>query len=523
MAFYAHNFMADSTPDLTMSESDCSQYRKAGLYFFNQSKDPHQKQNLLPLAINAYIQDMELNDSFETLVQLAKAYVLNGQFQHAKTYLEKASIHPHCDTKALKEVFETKAFIAFREGDVVQTEQLLKKVLGFDLPWKQSKAHFALAGIALDQLNQKFSVSRSIGFVWHMAYGSVTHFFSNAVSSVWPYAAMGLTLAAGKLASPQTQLNRLLKLQQKYPGLEILPVEIGNLYLYQDDYSSAEYWYRKAIERHPSRDEGYRGLVMLYQNLFCIEELIEVLNQWLALRPNHAEILFALSQAYGSQPEKLIEATQIAQQALLNTTDSSLMATLYSHLGHLYTQLQQHESAAVAYQASVHAEPDRFENLIQLGTLYYDRQQFALSQQTFLKALALSPQNAKIYCNLGYLAWMQGDIETAQAHYHKSISLDPSYDIALNNLGVLYLDHIGNMQKAMALFDQTLLHNPNYALCYYNKGRAYSFLGENIEAAKCFQKAQELNVVSHELDQRELTERIQDLFESRPLRAQRPD
>src|SRR6202012_864984 len=108
----------------------------------------------------------------------------------------------------------------------------------------------------------------------------------------------------------------------------------------------------------------------------------------------------------------------------------------------------------------------------------------------------------------GYLAWLQGDITQASEYYHQSIACDPTYDIALNNLGVLYLDHIGDITKAMELFEQTLDVNPQYALCYYNMGRAYSFMGKAVEAAHCFMQAQIFNADNEELDNQELAERI---------------
>ncbi len=221
-----------------------------------------------------------------------------------------------------------------------------------------------------------------------------------------------------------------------------------------------------------------------------------------------------LSQAVANTPEGFEESMNLAKQALLSLKDPGMLANTYTHIGNLYASVQALDNAILAYHAALSIYPNALDTYIQLGTLHYDRQEFALSQKTFEKALALNPDNARILCNLGYLAWMQGNINQALSYYHGSIALEPSYDIALNNLGVLYLDHIGDIEKAMDLFNQTLLHNPHYALCHYNKGRAYSFLGETVEAARCFNQAQELNECSHELDSRELSERIKQLFEN---------
>ena len=41
--------------------------------------------------------------------------------------------------------------------------------------------------------------------------------------------------------------------------------------------------------------------------------------------------------------------------------------------------------------------------------------------------------------------------------------------------------------------------NPNYALAYYNLGRCFALKGENIEAAKYFQLALDVNNITNEI------------------------
>ena len=98
--------------------------------------------------------------------------------------------------------------------------------------------------------------------------------------------------------------------------------------------------------------------------------------------------------------------------------------------------------------------------------------------------------------------------------YEKAISLDCGYEIPVNNLGVIYLDMLGQVHKAIEYFEQALTIDPDYALAYYNLGRAYSFLDLRLEAAHCLRRAQELNLYTRELDNDELTARITHLFDT---------
>ena len=93
-------------------------------------------------------------------------------------------------------------------------------------------------------------------------------------------------------------------------------------------------------------------------------------------------------------------------------------------------------------------------------------------------------------------------------------TLYPNYDIAYNNLGVIYLDDLGRVNKAIDLFKKAVESNPNYALAHFNLARATSIIGDKIEAAKLYQMAQDINKVTQEIDPRDIADKISELFES---------
>jgi tetratricopeptide (TPR) repeat protein len=321
--------------------------------------------------------------------------------------------------------------------------------------------------------------------------------------------------AITQLFSASYRLSIWLRLYQILPGLAPVPVEVAGIYIERNQWDEAEFWLERALARHPLHDAAYHALADLYR--FNNEPVLlrETLEKWLAICPNNGELLLALSDVLSRIPEMQEEAIFYAKRALSEVTDGEKQADLYLNLGDLYQQNTMClEAAMIAYHTAISLRPDYLEAYVQLGTLYYDCGEYKLAQSVFEKALVLSPRNSRILCNLGYLAWLQEETTVALDYYQKSIAEDPSYDVALNNLGVLYLDHIGDIAQAMALFQQTLQINPEYALCYYNLGRAYSFQGHAIEAAQCFRKAQVLNETTEELDSRELSERIQQLFET---------
>ena len=115
---------------------------------------------------------------------------------------------------------------------------------------------------------------------------------------------------------------------------------------------------------------------------------------------------------------------------------------------------------------------------------------------------------------MGYLYWGMGELDEAIKEYQLSIKYDPTYDIAYNNLGVIYLDDLGRVQKSIELFKKSIECNPNYALAHFNLARAITIVGDKIEAAKLYQVAQDINKITHEIDPQDITNKINGLFQS---------
>ncbi len=98
----------------------------------------------------------------------------------------------------------------------------------------------------------------------------------------------------------------------------------------------------------------------------------------------------------------------------------------------------------------------------------------------------------------------KADTEEAIKSYELAIKYNPNYDIAYNNLGVIYLDDLGRVNRAIELFRKAIESNPSYALAHFNLARATSIIGDKIEAAKLYQMAQDINKVTQEIDPRDI-------------------
>ena len=69
--------------------------------------------------------------------------------------------------------------------------------------------------------------------------------------------------------------------------------------------------------------------------------------------------------------------------------------------------------------------------------------------------------------------WEKDCIEKAIIFYSKAIELDSTYDIAYNNLGVVFLDGLGDATRAIDYFKTAIEINPSYVLAHFNLARSY--------------------------------------------------
>ena len=104
-------------------------------------------------------------------------------------------------------------------------------------------------------------------------------------------------------------------------------------------------------------------------------------------------------------------------------------------------------------------------------------------------------------------------VEEAMVAYHKSIDLNPNYDVAQNNLGVIYLDGLGCAVDALPYFDRAIDINPSYTMAYFNAGRAHEIIGSKTQAAQYYQMALTINKLTEEISEEEITEKLHSLFE----------
>lgn len=271
--------------------------------------------------------------------------------------------------------------------------------------------------------------------------------------------------------------------------------------------------YTKLLELEPENDKVYYELGHLYlqknDNLPAVNAFTIALEKDENNPFYHNSIAFALVQL-----EQYDEAIEHYQRAININPDPYWTSIVCQALGSVYFEIKKNpEAAIVLYQTASVLNPESEESQIAIGDTYFSIDDYDNAIKAYCDAIKINPENAKCYCKCGMALWEKDYTEEAIVAYNKAIALNPEYAIAYNNLGVIYLDDIGNTKESIKLFNQAIESNDSYTLAYFNLGRAHAIMNENTTAAKYFQKALDLNVLTNELDEDDIRYRLHKLFE----------
>lgn len=300
---------------------------------------------------------------------------------------------------------------------------------------------------------------------------------------------------------------------EKLPGFTELYCVLGDVYRTVGRHDEAIVEYKMAMWIDVLCLPAYAGLTQAYEELGDYENAIETYQKFITVHPNNPTLHSNVANLYFMKGD-MKSAVSHYQGAITLNPRYDWTSIVAQTLGYIQQNVIKNIDAAISsFQIAHSLTPKELDIYISLGSAFYDKEDYANALVVYRRALELDPQNGKIHCNLGYLHWGMGDISEAIKEYDLSIKFDPTYDIAYNNLGVIYLDDLAHIQKAIECFQKAIDVNPNYALAYYNLARSLTIKGEKVEAAKYYQIAYDVNSVTNEIDQEEIKERLNNLFD----------
>ncbi|MDD3594503.1 MAG: tetratricopeptide repeat protein [Candidatus Gastranaerophilales bacterium] len=300
---------------------------------------------------------------------------------------------------------------------------------------------------------------------------------------------------------------------EEAPGWIPLYILLGDVYKSIGKYEEAINEYRMAIWIDPINIPAYQSMCQLYEEIGDYDKAVQSYKKLIRIQPRNPVLYSHIANILYLKGE-IDESIKYYHYAINLNPSKDWTSVVSQTLGYvLHESVKNYDAAISAYQSAYQLNPNDIDTYISLGSAFYDKGDYDNAKVVYNLALELYPENSRIHCNLGYLLWGRDEIDEAIKEYELAIAYDNNYDIAYNNLGVLYLDNLGKVKDAIDCFELAVASNPNYALAYYNLGRAMVVRGDKIEAARLYQVALDINKITNELDAQEITERLNDLFE----------
>jgi tetratricopeptide (TPR) repeat protein len=231
------------------------------------------------------------------------------------------------------------------------------------------------------------------------------------------------------------------------------------------------------------------------------------------LNPENPYYNNSLAYAY-VKAELYDDAIEYYQKAIKLNPDSEWTSIVCHALGAIYAEIKENYQAAEAtFNAGMVLDPNNIDIQLSLGDLFMSQNDLDKAIKTYCDAIAVDPLNFMTYAKTGLALWEKDYLEESVVAFHKSIELNPDFEIAQNNLGVVYLDGYGDPKASIDYFKTAVKINPNYTLAYFNLARAYQAIGDKASAAEFYQITMDLNKITEELSEKDIRKRLFNLFE----------
>ena len=510
----------------------------------------------LEKAIECYIDAIKINPALsESYYRLASLLLIKGQIsidgaiEQCKTALtlEPDNVNAHIYS----------GYFQCLNGNFEEAEKEFKLAVS-NSGINSARPRLFLSKVLFTRIkNHDSSVKDLMKFMYYFLSGSMMimwdcpslkmfcKFLANDFS-IFSYKTLGETFEKMKLFP--SALKAYSKGLEKTSQGNLFYQKMGDLSLECNNIEASMDCYQKAYELNPSNREVLIKLATICQTYFPekIDETIDYYNALLEFGIDMDKIYYELGHLYLNKSDKInaVSAFKLAQElnpenpyynnslayayikaelyddaieyyqrAIKLNPDAEWTSIVCHALGAIYAEIKNNFDAAEAtFNAGIVLDPNNIDIQLSLGDLYMNQGDLDKSIKTYCDAVTTDPTNYLAYAKTGLALWEKDFLEESIIAFHKSIELNPDFEIAQNNLGVVYLDGLGDPKVSVEYFKNAININPNYTLAYYNMGRAYQAIGDKTLAAEYFQMTMDLNKITEELSEKEIRERLYNLF-----------
>lgn len=515
-----------------------------------------QQESDLERAIECYVDAIKSNPSLpESYYRLASLLLIKGQIsvdgalEQCKTALSLEPNNPNAHIYS--------GYFQCLNGDFEEAEKEFSFAISHS-GLNSARPRLFLSKVLLNRMKSQKSVKSMVRFLYYFLSGSMMimwdcpslkmfyKFLANDFS-VFSYKALGETFEKMKLFP--SALEAYSKGLEKTAQGNLFYQKMGDLSLECNDISSSIECYQKAFEKNPSDREVLIKLATITQTYYPekIDSAIDYYNSLLEFGIDLDKIYYELGHLYLKKSDKIhaVSAFKLAeelnpenpyynnslayayvkaelyddaieyyQRAIKLNPDAEWTSIVCHALGAIYAEIKENYQAAEAtFNAGMILDPKNVDIQLSLGDLFMAQNDLDKAIKIYCDAISVDPLNFLTYAKTGLALWEKDYLEESVVAFHKSIEINPDFEIAQNNLGVVYLDGYGDPKQSLEYFKRAIDINPNYTLAYFNLARAYQAIGDKAHAAEYYQMTMDLNKITEELSEKDIRKRIYELFE----------
>ncbi len=516
-----------------------------------------QQDSDLEHAIECYIDAIKINPGLsESYYRLASLLLIKGQItvegalEQCKTALTLEPENPNAHIYT--------GYFQCLNGNYDEAEKEFSYAISHSGK-NSARPRLFLSKVLLNRIkNHNSSVKDMVKFLYYFLSGSMMimwdcpsikmfyKFLANDFS-IMSYKTLGETFERMKLFP--SALEAYSKGLEKTSQGNLFYQKMGDLSLECNDIEASLEFYKKAHEVDPTDREVLIKLATINQTYFPEnpDETIDYYNTLLEFGIDLDKIYYELGHLYLAKADKIhaVSAFKLAeemnpenpyynnslafayvkaelyddaieyyQKAIKLNPDSEWTSIVCHALGAIYAEIKENfEAAEATFNAGMVLDPKNVDIQLSLGDLYMAENDLDKAIKTYCDAITTDPLNYLTYAKAGLALWEKDYLEESVVAFHKSIELNPDFEIAQNNLGVVYLDGFGDPKESVDYFKTAININPNYTLAYFNLARAYQAIGDKPLAAEYYQMTLDLNKITEELSAKDIRKRLYDLFE----------
>jgi len=286
--------------------------------------------------------------------------------------------------------------------------------------------------------------------------------------------------------SARMNLEKAVRLN---PGLTEAHMLLAGIYYKQRDYSAAVTAYQKVVDLDGQRPDAHYGLATVLLKMHRFGEAIPSLEKAIALNIGVKEAFFDLGTAY-EDTQDFAKAADAYERYLNSKPDGT--GAGYLRLGTCRMKLNDFPAAVAAFEEARKVQPEDVKTVVSLAEAYVSAGQLDKAEEAYRSLAAINPNEATTY--YGWIVRMYdgaGKYDQAIEAAKKIIELNPKSELAVYNLGIMYLK-LQRYDEAVGAFQQALVIKPDYASALYNIGYCYSLAKKYKESIDGFSKYTQL-------------------------------